>query len=232
MADEEITVRAADGRAFAAFLALPPSGSGPGLLVLPEIYNSNDHIRGVAEGFAEQGFVTLAPDVFWRIEPGAYLSYTPEGQALGRSLNQQLDVDALVGDLGECLKALSARYECTGKLGVTGFCLGGKLTYLCAARHAIDAAVSYYGVKIDDYLDEADAITCPILFHFAENDSRVPLETVDAIRARMGDRDNVEIHVYEDAEHGFNRRGYPPYHEAAATLAMERTLAHFRRHLG
>ena len=232
MADEEITVTASDGGRFAAFLTLPPGGAGPGLLVLPEIYNSNEHIRSVAQGFAEDGFVTLAPDVFWRLEPGTYLPYTPEGQAQGRAFNQRLDVDALIDDLGQCLAMLRARPECTGKLGVTGFCLGGKLTYLCAARHAVDAAVSYYGVKIDNYLDEADEITCPILFHFAEHDSRVPPETVDAIRARMGDRANVAIHVYDGAEHGFNRRGYPPYHEEAAQRAMSRTLEHFRSHLG
>ena len=111
MADEEITVTASDGGEFAAFLALPPGGSGPGLLVLPEIYNSNDHIRGVAQGFAAEGFVTLAPDVFWRLEPGAYLSYTPEGQTMARSFNQRLDVDALVNDLGDCLSTLSARHD-------------------------------------------------------------------------------------------------------------------------
>lgn len=232
MADEEITLTASDGGSFAGFLSLPPGGSGPGLLVLPEIYNSNEHIRSVAQGFAAEGFVTLAPDVFWRLEPGTYLPYTADGQARARALNQRLDVDALLGDLGQCLAALRARPECTGKLGATGFCLGGKLTYLCAARHAIDAAVSYYGVKIDSYLDEADEITCPVLFHFAERDSHVPPETVAAIRARIGDRSDIDIHVYDGAEHGFNRRGYPPYHEAAARLAMDRTLSHFRRHLG
>jgi len=232
MADEKITVSARDGEHFDAFLGLPPGGSGPGLLVLPEIYNSNDHIRAVAQGFAAEGFVTLAPDVFWRLEPGAYLPYTPEGQTKARTLNQQLDVDALVDDLGQCLETLRTRAECTSKLGVTGFCLGGKLTYLCAARHAIDAAVSYYGVKIDAYLDEADAVACPILFHFAEHDSHVPPETVEAIRARMGNRSDVEIHTYAGAEHGFNRRGYPPYDEASAGLAMKRTLDHFRSNLG
>ncbi len=220
MADEKITVAARDGKRFDAFVSLPPSGTGRGLLVLPEIYNSNDHIRAVAQGFAAEGFVTLAPDVFWRLEPGTYLPYTPEGQAKARALNQRLDTDVLVDDLGQCLAALRDRAECTGKL-----------TYLCAARHTIDAAASYYGVKIDTYLDEADAVSCPILLHFAEHDSHVPAETVETIRTRMGSRANVAIHIYDGAEHGFNRRGYPPYQEAAAGLAMSRTLDHFRRHL-
>ncbi len=231
MADERISITVPDGQSFEAFLSLPPGGEGPGLLVLPEIYNSNDHIRGVAQGFAAEGFVTLAPDVFWRLEPEAYLPYTEEGQAKARALNQRLDVDALVRDLGDCIAALRARAECTGKVGVTGFCLGGKLTYLCATRHSIEAAVSYYGVKIDHYLDEADAVSCPILMHFAEHDSHVPPDAVAAIQARLGDQSNVDIHVYEGAEHGFNRAGYPPFHEASAKSAMSRTLDHFRTHL-
>ncbi len=228
MTDRKITIPAPDGGEFTAWLALPPEGSGPGLLVLPEIFNSNEHIRGVAQGFAAEGFVTLAPDVFWRLEPEVYLPYTDEGRAKARSLNEKLDVDTLLGDLGACLDALRAQSECTGKLGVTGFCLGGKLTYLCAARHAVDAAVSYYGVGIDRYLGEADSIDCPMVLHFAENDSHVPPESVAQVRDRLAGRDDVAIHVYEGAEHGFNRRGYPPHHQPSADLAMTRTLALFR----
>ncbi|MDP6954198.1 MAG: dienelactone hydrolase family protein, partial [Alphaproteobacteria bacterium] len=137
-------------------------------------------------------------------------------------------VDALVDDLGACLDVLRNQAACTGKLGVTGFCLGGKLTYLCAARHAVDAAVSYYGVGIERYLDEADAIACPMVLHFAENDSHVPPDSVAQTRDRLSNRDDVAIHVYEGAEHGFNRRGYPPHHKPSADLAMTRTLALFR----
>lgn len=228
MPDRKITVAAADGGAFTAWLAVPPGGRGAGVLVLPEIYNSNAHIRGVAEGLAAAGFVTLAPDVFWRQEADVYLPYTDEGQARARALNARLDVDALVGDLGACLAALRARPECTGKLGVTGFCLGGKLAFLCAARHDVDAAVSYYGVGIERYLDEADAIACPMVLHFAESDPHVPPEAVAAVSARLAGRDDIAVHLYEGAGHGFNRAGYPSYHEPSAALAMTRTLALFR----
>ena len=132
-------------------------------------------------------------------------------------------------DLGDVIAALRARPDCTGKVGVMGFCLGGKFAYLSSTRHAIDAAVSYYGVQIDQHLGEADRLKCPILLHFAENDPHVPADTVAAIRDRMGAWEKVTIHVYPGTEHGFNRYGYPPYHEAAAGLARERTLAHFRR---
>ena len=111
-----------------------------------------------------------------------------------------------------------------------GFCLGGKFAYLASTRLPIEAAVSYYGVQIDQHLDEADQRSCPILMHFAENDPHVPE------RHRGGDpgahgriEPGVEIHVYPGTEHGFNRQGYPPYNEAAAVQARQRTLAHLRR---
>lgn len=230
MTGQEIQIEAADGGRFTAYLSVPDQakdGPLPGLMVLPEIYNINEHIRGVADGFAAEGFVTLAPDVFWRLEPDTYLPYTPDGQTQARALNQRLDVDRLVDDLGHCIATLRGRPECTGRVGVTGFCLGGKLTYLCATRHPINAAVSYYGVKIDQYLEEADKLTCPAILHFAGNDSHVPPEAVDAITNRLAGHQNVGIHLYPEAEHGFNRAGYPPYHEASADLAMGRTLALF-----
>jgi carboxymethylenebutenolidase len=200
--------------------------------VLPEVFNTNDHIRSVADGYAEAGYVVIAPDIYWREEAGCYLPYTDEGRAKAQALRAAQGTDAFASDLGDVVAALKAREDCTGKVGVMGFCLGGKFTYLSSVRHAIDAAVSYYGVQIDEHLDEADALKCPILMHFASTDPHVPAETVAAIQARMGDWDNVDIHVYPNTEHGFNRYGYPPHDEAAAALARERTLAHLGRLLG
>lgn len=228
----EIELTAADGGTFAGYLAAPETTPAPGLIVLPEVYNTNDHIRSVADGYAEAGFVVVAPDVYWRQEPGAYLSYTDEGRAKAQSLRADLDTDRFVADLGDVAAALKDRPDCTGKIGVVGFCLGGKFAYLSCLRLTIDAGVSYYGVEIDHYLDAAVDLKCPILMHFAADDPHVPPQTVAAIRARMGAWDNVDIHVYPGAEHGFNRHGYPCHNEAAAAAARERTLAHFRRHLG
>jgi carboxymethylenebutenolidase len=228
----EIQLTAADGGTFAGYLALPASLTAPGLVVLPEVFNTNDHIRSVADGYAEAGYVVIAPDIYWREEAGCYLPYTDEGRAKAQALRAAQGTDAFASDLGDVVAALKARADCTGKVGVMGFCLGGKFTYLSSVRHAIDAAVSYYGVQIDEHLDEADALKCPILMHFASTDPHVPAETVAAIQARMGDWDNVDIHVYPNTEHGFNRYGYPPHDEAAAALARERTLAHLGRLLG
>lgn len=228
----EITLTAGDGATFAAYLALPATTPAPGIVVLPEVFNTNDHIRSVTDGYAEAGFVALAPDVYWREEAGCYLPYTDEGRAKAQALRAQMDTDQFASDLGDTVAALRAHDACTGKVGVMGFCLGGKFTYLSSVRHDIDAAVSYYGVQIHEHLDEADNLNCPLILNFAENDPHVPADTVETIRARMGGSDKVAIHIYPGTEHGFNRYGYDPYNEAQAAIARERTLAHFRKHLG
>ena len=227
---EDITISTADGP-YSAYLTRPPTGKGPGLLVLPEIYNSNDHIRGIADRFAEEGYVTLAPDVFWRIQPNCYFPYTDAGQAEARSFNQQLNVDQLVMDLGHAIHFLRSSPFSSGLVGSVGFCLGGKLSYLCAARLQVEVAVSYYGVKIEDYLEESDNIKCPMTLHFAGNDPRVPPMARAKIESKFVGKHDVNVYLYPNAEHGFNRVGYPPYHEVSARLALERTLNLFQSNL-
>jgi carboxymethylenebutenolidase len=222
-------IKAADGGTFAAYLALPARSPAPAVIVLPEIFNSNPHIRSVADGYAADGFIALAPDVFWRQEPGSYLPYDDEGRKKAYALRERLDNDQFTRDLGDAIAMLRARADCTGKVGVMGFCLGGLLAFLASVRLPVDAAASYYGVQIDPHLDEASRLKCPLLMHFAENDPHVPAETVATIQARLGGMSTVAIHVYPGTEHGFNRQGYPPYNAAAAAEARQRTIAHFRR---
>ena len=225
---EIVSIPTADG-SYNAYAAYPPARQGPGLLVLPEIYNSNDHIRSVADRFAAEGFIALAPDVFWRLQADQYFPYTDAGQAQARAFNGRLDVDQLIVDLGSAVQLLRANPNSSGLVGSVGFCLGGKLSYLCAARLGVDAAVSYYGVKIEDYLEEFDNISCPMVLHFAGNDPRVPPLAQAKIEHKFSGREEVDTYLYPDAEHGFNRFGYPPYHQSSAALAWQRTLELFQR---
>ena len=229
---EEILINSRDGKSFAAYLALPGQTPAPGIVLLPEVFNTNPHIRSVCDGYAADGFTVLAPDVYWRQEAGAYLPYTDEGRAKAQSLRAEINTDQFAEDLEDAIAALRDRSDCTGKVGVMGFCLGGKFTYLSAVRHKIEAAVSYYGVQIDQHLDEAGNLNSPLLMHFAENDPHVPRETVEAIQRTFANVQDSEIHIYPGTEHGFNRYGHPPHNEAQAAIARERTIAHFRRHLG
>lgn len=229
---EEIRIQSPDGKSFAAYLARPSQTPAPGIVLLPEVFNTNPHIRSVCDGYAADGFTVIAPDVYWRQEPGAYLAYTDEGRAKAQALRAELDTDRFAQDLEDTINALRARDDCTGKVGVMGFCLGGKFTYISSVRHQINAAVSYYGVQIDQHLDEAGNLNCPLLMHFAEHDPHVPTETLEAIRGTFANEQRVEMHVYPGTEHGFNRYGYPPHNEDQAAIARERTIAHFRHYLG
>ncbi|MBN8962821.1 MAG: dienelactone hydrolase family protein [Rhizobiales bacterium] len=226
---EWIKIPTADGGTISAYLALPAQTPAAALVLVPEVFNVNDHIRAVADSYAADGFLVLAPDLYWRQEPETYLPYDDEGLRRARLLWAALDVEQFAIDVGDIVAALRARSDCTGKVGILGFCIGGTIAYLASAKHSIDAAVSYYGIRIHEHLDLADQLRCQILFHFAESDAHIPLETVKPITERAAVSKQMTIQIYEGAGHGFNRKGYSQYHEASARLARERTLAHLGR---
>src|SRR5512142_334475 len=148
MEGQWIDIAAKEGGTFKGYLSVPASGSGPGILLLQEIFGVNKSMRDVADYYAEEGYVVLAPDLFWRLEPGIELGYGEAdfGKAFG--YYQRFDANQSIKDAADALKVLRARPECKGKVGALGFCLGGKLAYLVAARTDVDCAVSYYGVGI------------------------------------------------------------------------------------
>jgi len=232
MAGKMVPLTAADGGKFSGYLATPHGGTGPGLVLLQEICGVNFHIRAIADLYAEEGYVVLAPDVFWRLEPNVELSYSPEDIQKGRGYFQRLDLDQAMKDITDAVKALRAMPECGGKVGALGFCLGGKLAYLAAARSNVDAAVSYYGVRIETNLDEAANIKCPIVLHFAAEDSYTPPPVREAIRKALAGHDDAEIYVYPGADHAFNNNVRASYHPSAASLAHSRSIAVLRRALG
>ncbi|MDP3083767.1 MAG: dienelactone hydrolase family protein [Rubrivivax sp.] len=224
MATSWISVPASGG-AFDAYLALPPAGRGPGLLLFQEIFGVNDHIRGVAEQYALDGFVVLVPDVFWRQQPRVELGYEGEQRQQAAQLASQLKPEDVMTDLSAGVAALRARPEVAGaKVGAIGYCMGGRLAYSAAALTEIDAAVAYYGGGIHDQLHLASGINCPVQFHYAENDDHIGPAAVERVRAAMAGK-AAEVHVYAGAKHGFNCWARASYHAPSAALAHGRSLA-------
>ena len=179
------SVKMRGGETVEAYLAQPKGkGPWPGLVILSEIYNANRWVRAVADGYAQQGFLCLAPDLYWRQNPGQYFDYTPEGQKAGRALGQKMDLDAFTGDMEDYVQALVEHPIGTGKVGTVGYYLGGKLVYLAAARDLVDVGIGYYAVQLDKILNEAGSVTRPLMLHFAELDARVPQKTVRAVKKR------------------------------------------------
>jgi len=209
---------------FAGYLALPPAGKGPGLVLFQEIFGVNEHIRTVAEQYALDGFVVLAPDVFWRQAPRVELGYDGADRDRGIELMKAYTGPDALTDIGASVTALRARPEVQGPVGAFGYCMGGRLAYLAAATTDIAAAVPFYGGGIHGQLDRAAAITCPVQFHYAENDDNIPLSAVEGVRAAMTGK-SAEVHVYPGAHHGFNCWARASYHAPSAALAHGRALA-------
>jgi len=231
-AGQWIDIAAADGGKFKGYLAIPASGSGPGILLLQEIFGVNASMRAVADYYAEEGYVVLVPDLFWRLQPGIELGYGEDDFKNAFGYYQRFDVDQSIKDSADALKALRARPELVGKVGALGFCLGGNLAYLVAARTDIDCAVSYYGVGIEASLGEAGAAKCPMVFHFAELDRFAPEAAREQIKAAFAKRPDVECYLYPGCDHAFAAPERPSFNKPATLMAHSRSIALFRKVLG
>jgi len=231
MSGTEITISAADGGEFMGYLSTPESGRGPGVVVIQEIFGVNDVMRGITDSFAEAGYMALCPDIFWRQEPGIQLSdQTEEEWARAFELFNGFDLEKGMQDINSTIETLRGMDGCSGKVGAVGFCLGGRLAYLTATRTKADAAVGYYGVMLTEHMDET--ISAPLLLHMATEDEFVPKEQQAEIRAALKGNDKATIYVYEGQDHAFARVGGKHFDQASADVARERTLDHFRVHLG
>ncbi|KWF21650.1 dienelactone hydrolase family protein [Burkholderia pseudomultivorans] len=216
---------------FGGYLALPRRGKGPAVIIIQEIFGVNAHIRAVADQYAADGYVALAPDVFWRTQPRVELTYEGADRDKGIELMKKTDIGLAVADVGAAADALRARAEVAGKVAAIGYCFGGQLAYRAAATGKLDAAVAYYGGGIQNALDLAAKVTQPILFHYAENDHGIPLDAVEQVKAAFAGRDNAAFHVYPGAEHGFNCTDRASYNQRASALAHGRTLTFLAEHL-
>ena len=207
---------------FFGYLALPPAGSGPGLVLFQEIFGVNEHIRAVAEQYALDGFVVLAPDVFWRQAPRVELGYEGEDRQRALALMQAQSAPALQRDVEAAVQTLRTLPQTAGrKSGALGYCLGGRLAYVAAVHAGIDAAVPFYGGGIHTLLELAGSVRCPLQFHYAETDANIPLDAVAHVRAALP---QAEVLLYGGATHGFNCWARASYHAPSAALSHGRAL--------
>jgi carboxymethylenebutenolidase len=234
---EKITAAAAaaDGGAFDAFCAVPAGDTGPGILLFQEIFGINDNIRSLAEQLADAGYVVLAPDMFWRIEP-RFERKDESGMADAFAIVQKFDFSTAVADIQATHAHLLGMPECSGKVGAVGFCLGGGLAFAAATLSRVDgrgpdAAVCYYGSPVNDLLGHVGSLDCPAMFHYGDNDAFISADKIAAVEQAVADRPGVEFHRY-DAGHAFSNWDAPSmFNQAAADAAWARTLDFFSRTL-
>ncbi|GGJ78383.1 dienelactone hydrolase family protein [Pseudomonas matsuisoli] len=228
-----IEITAKDGGRFNAYLALPASGKGPGVVIGQEIFGVNANMRAVADNYAEEGYVALVPDLFWRLEPGIELGYDEQAFAKAIDLFKRFDIDKGIEDIAATVDTLRQRDEVEhAGIGFVGFCLGGKLAYLTATRTDVSCSVGYYGMGIEDLLDEAANIKGRLVLHFAADDGYCPADAREKIKAGLAKLPKAEIYVYPGVDHAFARVGGMHYDKPAALMAHERTVAAFKKEIG
>jgi carboxymethylenebutenolidase len=229
----DVLIKAADQGQFSAYLAEPKgAGKAPGMIVIQEIFGINGNVRAICDDYAAQGYIAIAPDLFWRQEPGVQLdSNTKEGWDKAMVLFQGFSETKGVEDLVATLAWLRNQPRVGAKVGCVGYCLGGKLAYLMATRSDVDAAVGYYGVGIDGSIGEASAITKPLMLHAAEKDGFSSPEALKKIRDGLAPIVHATLHSYPGVDHAFARKGGEHYDAQAAQLADGRTAQFFADNL-
>ena len=220
----DITITAGDA-SFGAYLAIPQTTPAPGVVVAQEIFGVNQVMRDVCDWLASEGFLACCPDLFWRIEPGIFLTDQSEAEwQRAFELFGLFDVDKGIEDLKTTLAHLRGLPDCNGKAGSIGYCLGGKMAFLMATRSDADCNVSYYGVGLDDLLGESGAISKPLLLHVASEDQFFPKDAQKKLAEGLAGHLHVSRQVYEGQDHAFARIGGAHYDAAAAALANGRSL--------
>lgn len=227
MKAETLSLTAADGLVFPAYVARPEGRARGGIVVLQEIFGVNAHIRAVADSYAAQGYLAIAPSTFHRVQTGVELGYTPEDVAAGVKLKAAMEGLPPPGALQDVQAAVNAAAQ-AGPVGVVGYCWGGLLTWRAACLlSGIRAAVPYYGGGMTAPAEVARQPLCPVLAHFGDQDHAIPMAGVQAFQAAHAE---VRVEIYP-AQHGFHCDHRAAFNAAAATLARERTLAFFAEHL-
>jgi carboxymethylenebutenolidase len=229
---DTLTIQVADG-SFNCYVARPQGdATAPVIVVLQEIFGVNAGIRQIADGYAAQGYLAVAPDLFWRADPGLSLSEQQAGDwARGFALYSAYDRQRGVEDIAATVRAARSMAGASGKVGVTGYCLGGLMTYLSAARAEADAFVAYYGGDTQAYAQEAVNVRQPLLYHLAEEDEYIGKDAQQVIRTAFAANPLIELYGYPGCNHAFARPDGSHYDPVAAPLANARTAAFFKQYL-
>lgn len=227
-----ITITLAAG-SFQAFVERPATRPAPVVVVLHEVFGVNQDIHATCRELAERGFLAIAPDLFWRQEPGIALSSWTEAEwQKGVALYLAYDRDLGAADIAGVIDFARTMPDASGKVGVMGYCLGGLMTFLVTARHDADASVAYYPGSAEQYAQEAANVRTPMIVHLAEADEFISLEAQDIIRNTFAGRPMVETYSYPGCSHAFARHTGIHFDAGAASLANGRTWQFLREHLG
>ena len=217
-----VTLKAADGHTLDAYRVAPSAAPRGAIVVIQEIFGVNSHIRSVADGFAAEGWLAIAPAMFDRVERGIELGYTPADIERGRNIRAKVTNDAALLDIAAAVDAVKS----AGKVAVIGYCWGGTLAWLAACKQpGLSAAVSYYGGGVGELLDLKPR--CPVMAHFGDKDASIPVKVADDLKKAHPE---VEVYVYS-AGHGFNCDQRGSFDPQAAALARERTLKFLKRYV-
>ena len=228
---EQLSIHTPDGD-FNCYVARPAAAVAPVVVVIQEIFGVNAGIRSIADAYAAKGYIAVAPDLFWRAEPGLDLNEAnPDDMTKGFVMYGSFDFAKGVQDIAATVAAARTLAGSSGKVAVTGYCLGGLMTFLSAASTDADAFVEYYGGGTDGHLDQAATIKRPLLVHLAGADEYIGPDAQAAIKAALAGKPDTEVHVYPGCQHAFARPGGAHADVAAATLANARTDAFLKQHL-
>jgi carboxymethylenebutenolidase len=217
---------------FDAYIARPAGSPAPVVIVVQELFGVNADVRATCDELAAQGFIAIAPDLFWRQEPGVDLSVTSEADwQHGLRLYAAYDRDAGVKDIMETVRTAVELPESTGRVGLQGYCLGALMAFIAAARYEVDAAVAYHGGDTEKYLGEVGGLDAPLLMHLGEEDEFISKAAQAEIKAALAKKSNATVYSYPGQRHAFSRHNGLHYNAAAAALANRRTSEFLNQHL-
>ena len=220
------------GAKFRAYISRPAKLPAPAVVVLQELFGVNADIRVTCDELSAQGFVAVAPDLFWRQEPGVDLSVRSEDDwQHGLRLYAAYDRDAGVKDISETVRAAVELPGSTGKVALQGYCLGALMAFIVAARYEVDAAVAYHGGDTEKYLGEVGRLHAPLLMHLGEEDEFISKSAQTEIKAALARKPNATVYSYPGQRHAFSRHNGAHYNAAAAEWANRRTSKFLREHL-